>query len=39
MPTASGANWVASALGCSARRDPGKPERTCHEGFFNDPVQ
>ena len=29
-PIASGANPVASALGCLARRDPGKAVRTYH---------
>src|SRR5450759_501399 len=36
-PTASGANSVASALGCLARRDPGKAVRTYHEGFQPTP--
>src|SRR6202051_2282095 len=30
-PTAFGANSVASALGSSARRDPGAADRTYHE--------
>ena len=33
MPTASGANSVASALGNRTRRDPGAAVRTYHEGL------